>query len=135
MIPETIKILYAEDDMDLHVITRLALEDCPQFQLQTCINGQEAVDALARFRPDLIILDVMMPKMDGVTAFNVIRSMPEFAQVPIVFLTARIQPAEVETYKQLGAINVIGKPFDPVALPHIIEEIWTKYRRSLKESR
>ncbi len=121
---KAIKILYAEDEEILRKIVKYALETLGGFQVETCADGFQAIEAVKEFNPDMIILDVMMPGMDGLLAFEKIRVMPEAADTPIAFMTARIQPDEVEVYRRLGAVNVIGKPFDPSQLSQIVQEIW-----------
>lgn len=120
-----ITILYAEDEEILQKIVKYALERFGNYSVMTCDDGTQAVAAALKYRPDLIILDVMMPGKDGLTAFEEIRAIPEVADTPIVFMTARIQPDEVEVYRKIGAVNVIGKPFEPSHLPDIISEIWS----------
>jgi two-component system, OmpR family, response regulator len=126
------KILYAEDDESLHKIAKVIIERIGGYELHICSDGQEAVEAVRDFRPDLIILDVMMPRMDGITAYGEMQAIPEARNVPVVFMTARIQPNEVAAYRQLGVTKVIAKPFDPIALPEILEEIWLEHRVQLE---
>lgn len=121
------KILYAEDDQDVRKIAAMAIQRLGGFELELCADGHEAIRAAPRVGADLIVLDVMMPGLDGLATVRRLRTMPETAQTPVVFMTARIQPSEVEFYRKLGVINVIGKPFDPVALPGILREIWSNY--------
>jgi len=78
------------------------------------------------YKPDLILLDVMMPGMDGIATFNALKSMPEFTATPVVFMTAKVQVNEVQSYKDLGALEVISKPFNPMELPDLLREIWQK---------
>ena len=109
-------VLLVEDDPDIQMITRLILEKKGRFYVRTSANGFEALAALQEFRPDLILLDVMMPGMDGVATMQALRASPAYAQIPVVFMTARVQPAEVEFYYSLGATDVIAKPFEPMWL-------------------
>lgn len=119
-----IKILYAEDEEILQKVVKYSLETFGNFEVETCEDGETAIAAIESFQPDMIILDVMMPGMDGLLAFEEIRKLPKAEGKPIAFMTARIQPDEVEVYRKLGADNVIGKPFDPGELPRIVREIW-----------
>ncbi|WP_424929367.1 response regulator [Amaricoccus tamworthensis] len=121
---EPIKILYAEDEEILQKVVKYSLETFGDFKVETCDDGETAIAAVERFQPDMIILDVMMPGMDGLLAFEEIRKLPNAEGKPIAFMTARIQPDEVEVYRKLGADNVIGKPFDPGELPKIVLEIF-----------
>ena len=119
------KILYAEDDPDIQVIAKMALETVGGFELCVCNSGSEAVENAVGFAPDLILLDVMMPGMDGPTAMQEIQKDPALAGIPVVFMTAKVMPSDIAGYKALGATDVISKPFDPMALPEQIREIWS----------
>lgn len=112
---EVLTVLYAEDEADIREITQFALED-EGFQLTECASGQEALDRATTLTPDLILLDVMMPGMDGPTTLVKLRKLPHLAKTPVIFMTAKIQPDELEKYKALGAAGVISKPFDPLTL-------------------
>jgi two-component system OmpR family response regulator len=88
------------------------------------------LDKVAGFQPDLILLDVMMPEMDGPTTLKAFRKMPEANEILVIFMTARSQTHEVEEYMELGAIDVIRKPFDPITLCDQIKKIWEQYNGS-----
>ena len=120
-------ILYAEDEEDIRVIAQIALEDIGGFSVQYCANGIEALDVARSFVPDLLLLDVMMPEKDGPTTLLELRNMSEFTSVPVIFMTAKIQANEIESYKKLGAIDVITKPFDPLTLADLIKKAWETY--------
>ncbi len=118
------RILYVEDEPDIREIARLALEMVGGFNVRLCASGDEALKAIAGFQPQLILLDVMMPGMDGPTTLQAIRQQPEYAQIPAIFMTAKVQPQEIEEYKALGALDAIAKPFDPMALAEQIRTLW-----------
>ena len=118
-------ILYAEDEPDIREIASMALESIGGFTLKVCNNGREAVEAAAECQPDLLLFDVMMPEMDGPMALAEIRKAPGMENIPIIFMTAKIQPQEVADYKGLGALDVIAKPFDPMVLAGRIQKIWS----------
>jgi len=120
------RILYVEDEPDIRMVAQLALEAVGGFTLEACSSGQEALEKIAAFRPQLILMDVMMPGMDGPTALARIRELPAFAGTPVVFMTAKVQPQEVASYKQLGAVDVVPKPFDPMTLASTLETIWER---------
>lgn len=120
------KILYAEDEPDIQSIAQMALEMMGGYTLKVCNNGQEALDAAEDFDPDLILLDVMMPSMDGPTALQEMRKIPALANVPVIFMTAKVQNQEIEEYKAMGAIDVIAKPFDPMSLSETILSLWER---------
>lgn len=121
-------ILYVEDDPDIRAIAELALGTVGGFQLLPCRGGQEALETLGSTRPDLILLDVMMPGMDGPETFRAIRRQEDHADIPVVFMTAKIQPNEVKDYLDMGALGVIAKPFDPMTLADQVRTLWQKTR-------
>jgi DNA-binding response OmpR family regulator len=118
------RILYVEDDIDIQAVARLALELIGGFTVEVFASGQEALDGAADFSPDLILLDVMMPGMDGPTTLQKLREQSSLAKTPVVFLTAKVQPDEMAHFKSLGAVDVIPKPFDPLKLSEQITAIW-----------
>jgi two-component system OmpR family response regulator len=119
---EILTVLYAEDEADIRSVTEFSLED-EGFELVPCASGQEAMDKAMTLTPDLILLDVMMPGMDGPTTLKKLRQLPHLATTPVIFMTAKVQPAEVAEYKVLGALGVISKPFDPMTLADEIRKL------------
>ena len=120
------RILYAEDEPDIQAVAKLALEMVGGFQVLICSSGAEALEKVSSFAPDLILLDVMMPGMDGPTTLQNLRANPATAAIPVSFLTAKVQPAEVKQYQSLGALDVIAKPFDPMTLSDQVKQIWRR---------
>lgn len=120
------RILYVEDEPDIQAVARLALENLGGFTVEVCSSGKEALDKIEMYKPDLVLLDVMMPGMDGPTTLSELRKMPCCKDTPVVFMTAKVQPQEVAYYLSLGAIDVIPKPFDPMALADKVRGIWDK---------
>ncbi len=118
------RLLYVEDDPGIQAIVRLTLEDLGGFTVLTCSSGHEAVAAAAGFRPDLMLLDVIMPEMDGPATLVALRRIPELATVPVIFMTAKNDPSELDSLRELGAIAIIGKPFDPITLCDEIRDAW-----------
>lgn len=118
------RILYVEDEPDIQAVARLALEAVGGFTVEVCSSGEEALGKAQQFAPDLILLDVMMPGMDGPTTMQALRKLPALETTPVVFMTAKVQPQEVAQYKDLGAIDVVAKPFDPMTLADSIRAIW-----------
>lgn len=118
------RILLVEDEEDIRAVAEVALEVVGGFNLKTCGSGQEALDSIPEFAPQLIILDVMMPGMDGPETLRALRKLPGYADTPAVFMTAKVQSEEVESYLAAGAVSVIPKPFDPMALSDRVLEIW-----------
>lgn len=127
MMTELKRILYAEDEPDIQAVAKIALETVGSFELKICNNGEEALANAVSYAPDLLLFDVMMPGMDGPTAYQAIKELPELANTPVIFMTAKVQPAEVTEYKNMGAIDVIAKPFDPMTLAEQIQTIWQQY--------
>ena len=119
------RILYVDDDPDVRQVAKLALEAVGGFTLECCSSGDEALRALPRFRPDLIVLDVMMPGMDGPTTLSKLRELPEASGVPAMFMTAKVQPEEIVELKQVGVLGIIPKPFDPMTLAQTVRELWS----------
>jgi CheY-like chemotaxis protein len=122
------RILFVEDDPDIQTVARMALETVGGFTVLTCGSGAEALACAAGFAPDLILLDVMMPGMDGLATLEALRRTPPVADTPVVFMTAKVQAQEVARYRELGAVDVISKPFDPMALADSVQAIWSRLR-------
>jgi len=120
------RILHVEDEPDIREITKLALQEVGRFLVESCGSGNEAMETVSAFKPDLILLDVMMPGMDGPTTFQSLRALPELTDVPVIFMTAKAQAREIQHLKALGALDVIVKPFDPMTLSDTIREIWAR---------
>lgn len=118
------KVIYVEDEADIREIAQLALELVGGYEVQIYASGQEAITKAVAFKPELIILDVMMPSMDGPTVLHKLREIPDFISTPVIFMTAKVQPSEVAALIALGALAVIAKPFDPMTLAHQISTIW-----------
>jgi CheY-like chemotaxis protein len=111
-----LRILHVDDEPDIREVVEMALGLDPIFSVRGCGSGEEAVSAASAWKPDLILLDVMMPVMDGPTTLSRLREKSNTATIPVVFMTARAQPRELERFISLGAEGVIAKPFDPMTL-------------------
>lgn len=120
------RILYVEDEPDIRMVAQMALQAVGGFTVIACASGQEALDAAPGAGADLLLLDVMMPGMDGPTTLKGLRQLPATADTPVIFMTAKVQAAEVAVYKGLGALEVIPKPFDPMELSTQIQRIWAE---------
>jgi CheY-like chemotaxis protein len=118
------RILYVEDDHDIQLVARLALEAVGGFEVRLCSSGEEGLAAATADPPDLLLLDVMMPSMDGPSTLSAMREVESLANVPAVFITAKVQPNEVDHYISLGALGIIAKPFDPMTLADTVRSIW-----------
>lgn len=121
------RVLYVEDEPDIQAVARVALQTVGGFTVKICSSGEEALREIKGFDPELILLDVMMPGMDGPGTLAALRSIPEFDRIPVAFMTAKVQPSEVEHYKSLGALDVVAKPFDPMKLADQIRHIWSAH--------
>ncbi len=119
-------LLCAEDNPDLRLILEAAL-GFGGLKAIICESGVEALAQLADHTPDLILLDVMMPGLDGPETLQALRKLPQTQNTPVIFVTARAQPSEIQDYLALGAIAVIPKPFDPAMLANRIKEIWREH--------
>ena len=119
------RILHVEDDPSIQAVARVALEAVGGFQVLSCSSGQDALDQVQGFAPDFILLDVMMPGMDGPQTLARLSQLVDIGQVPVAFMTAKVQPAEIAHYRDLGARDVIIKPFDPMQLAAQVRKIWS----------
>jgi len=124
MPPPLCRILYVEDEPDIRAIAQMALEAVGGFSVIACASGSEALAAAATAQADLLLLDVMMPGMDGPDTLKALRALTATANTPVIFMTAKVQAAEVAQYRELGAIDVLHKPFDPMELSAQIQRIW-----------
>lgn len=122
--PELSKVLYVEDEPDIQAVARIALETVGGLEVEVCSNGEEALARAGAFDPDLIMLDVMMPGLDGPDTLAALRRLPGFESKPVIFMTAKVMEAEVHRYYELGAIGVIPKPFDPMSLAERVKALW-----------
>lgn len=118
------RLTYVEDEPDIREITQIALSQLGGYELDVCSSGPEAILRTPAFRPDMIILDVMMPGMDGIETFHKLREIPELTKTPIVFMTAKAMPRETDLYHSMGAADVIAKPFNPLTLSLRVQDIW-----------
>lgn len=119
-------VLHVEDDEDIREISRVALETVGGLRLVQCGSGLEALERLESYTPDLILLDSMMPGMNGEQTLLRIRSIKRCAKIPVVFVTARVHDEARTNYMQLGAVAVIVKPFDPLTVAEELRKIWER---------
>ena len=124
--PQAIKILYVEDEPDIQTIAQMALEVVGGFDVRICSSGEEALQVITEFAPAIVLLDVMMPGMDGMETYQALRQKPDCVNLPVVFMTAKVQSHEIQQYRDLGAIDVICKPFDPMTLATEVQAILDK---------
>lgn len=125
--PPLSRILLIDDDPDIGEIVKLALEGVGGYTVEVCRRGEEAVEAASAFTPGLILLDVMMAGMDGPATLQALHEAAETAAVPVVLMTAKTLPSEIRQFREMGAVDVIPKPFDPMTLAETVSSIWTRY--------
>lgn len=124
------KVMCIEDDTDLRLILDFSLSKIGGYEVKCCEGGQPALDEVSEFRPDLILLDVMMPGLSGPETLQALRLMPATKGVPIVFMTAKAMIEEVTELLEYGATGVIVKPFNSVTLSNDIRLYWEHGRAS-----
>lgn len=131
-LPETMKrnelrtVLYVDDEPDIREVVEMSLALVDGLQVHTCDSGARALQEVQQLRPDLVLLDVMMPGMDGPATLVQLRQLPHSAHIPVVFMTAKAMPQELQRLIQLGAAGMIAKPFDPMRLGEQLLAIWDK---------
>lgn len=122
-------VLYVDDEPDIREVVEMSLLLVEGLSVHVCESGERALELLPQLRPDLVLLDVMMPGTDGPTTLQRMRANPALAHVPVVFVTAKAMPQEVARFRELGAIAVIPKPFDPMQLGRQVTKIWGEIDR------
>jgi len=120
------RVCYVEDDEDIQRIVRMTLERVGKMTVEVVGDPTLAIEAMSAFRPDLVMLDWMMPKMDGPTLFRQMKLRPETKALPVVFITAKASQHDLDELIALGAAGVISKPFSPRDLPGQLRDIWAK---------
>ena len=120
-------IVYVDDEPDIREVVQLSLELTEGLQVHTCESGEQALRMVPQLRPDLVLLDVMMPVMDGPATLQRLRAQQSLVELPVIFMTAKIQPHEMAHYRMLGSAGVIAKPFDPATLARRVRELWREY--------
>lgn len=121
-------ILYVEDDASIAETAVMALEDLGGFNVTHCASGREALQRIEGVAPQLILMDVMMPGMDGPETLTQLRRLPGVRDIPVVFMTAKAQKHEQDAYLAIGAVGVVVKPYDPLTLSSDIVEMWQRAR-------
>jgi two-component system, OmpR family, response regulator len=118
------RICYVEDDEDIQRIVRMSLERVGKMTVAVVGDPTQAIETITEFRPDLVMLDWMMPVLDGPTLFRQLKLRPETRELPVVFITARASQRDLDELKTLGATATISKPFSPKDLPDQLRAIW-----------
>ena len=120
------RICYVEDDEDIQRIVRMSLERVGKMTVEVIGDPTLALDAITAFKPDLVMLDWMMPKMDGPTLFREMKQRPDLSALPVVFITAKASQQDLDQLLRMGAVGAISKPFSPKDLPDQLRAIWAK---------
>lgn len=120
------RILHVDDDEDIRVIVKMALELVGQFEVAQFSSGADALQGAAAFKPQMFLLDVMMPEMTGEETWKNLRKIPGFEHIPAVFLTAKAEEAFAERLLAQGCLAVITKPFDPIDLCTQLSQHWAE---------
>ena len=120
------RICYVEDDEDIQRIVRMSLERVGKMTVDVVSDSMTAIARMTSFKPDLVMLDWMMPGMDGPTLFRQMKLRPETTALPVVFITAKAAQRDLDELMVMGAIATISKPFSPKDLPEQLREIWKK---------
>jgi CheY-like chemotaxis protein len=120
------RICYVEDDEDIQRIVRMSLERVGKMTVEVVGDPTLAIEAITSFKPDLVMLDWMMPKMDGPAVFRQMKLRPETRALPVVFITAKAAQRDLDELMKMGATATISKPFSPKDLPDQLREIWKK---------
>jgi two-component system, OmpR family, response regulator len=120
------RVCYVEDDEDIQRIVRMSLERIGKMTVEVVGDPTKAIDAMKIFKPDLVMLDWMMPAIDGPTLFRQMKARPETSGLPVVFITAKAAQRDLDELTSLGAAGTISKPFSPKDLPEQLRAIWRK---------
>ena len=120
------RIMVVDDDPDILSIAQIALEAMGGFTIETCSSGQEAVNRVKVFKPDMILLDATMPGMTGPETLAALCAQQRADTPPVVFFTGRVRSDDLAMFDQLGAVGVVEKPFDPTSLAGTVRDIWAR---------
>ena len=120
------RVCYVEDDEDIQRIVRMSLERIGKMTVEVVGDPTTAIEAMGRFKPDLVMLDWMMPVLDGPALFKLMKTRPETSALPVVFITAKAAQRDLDELAAMGAAGTISKPFSPKDLPDQLRAIWAK---------
>jgi CheY-like chemotaxis protein len=117
------KVLIVDDDPAIQRMAMMSLSRIGKWEVVVAESGQQAIEEAQKAIPDVILMDVMMPRMDGPSTLRLLQQHEDLARVPVIFMTAKVLREEMESYTELGAAGVIKKPFDPLTLPASIRKL------------
>jgi len=112
----TRRVLIVDDEDDIREVAQISLEMVAGWEVLTAASGSEGLEIASAVQPDAILLDVMMPDMDGLATFQKLQADPVIRQIPVILLTAKLQPSDRKRFSELGVAGVLAKPFDPLEL-------------------
>lgn len=118
------RICYVEDDEDIQRIVRMSLERVGKMTVEVVSDPLVAIERMLAFKPELVMLDWMMPGLDGPALFRKMQELPETKALPVVFITAKASQRELDELRALGALGTISKPFSPKDLPEQLRALW-----------
>jgi two-component system OmpR family response regulator len=118
------RLLHIDDESDIREVVKVSLELVGGFEVDLAVSGAEGLVKARNQKPDIILLDIMMPGLDGPATLRALREDPQTSEIPAIFMTAKVQVHEVAQFMALGALGVIPKPFDPMTLPDQIRSLW-----------
>lgn len=121
------RILHVEDDPSIRLVTSLTLEKVGKFTVLSCDGGPAALEKAGAFDPQVLLLDVMMPGMDGPTTLAALQQQMDLSGRLVLFMTAKVQQQEIDHYRSIGAWAVIMKPFDPMTLANEVRRHWQDF--------
>ena len=122
------RILLVEDDPDIQTIAKASLESVGGFEVRVCGQAEKAVREAAEFLPQMILLDIMMPVMDGPMVLRALKKHDACRGIPVVFMTAKVQDEDTGLFKDQEIAGVIGKPFDPMTLSRTVNALWERFQ-------
>lgn len=120
------KMIIADDEEGILDIIKYCFEEMKGVEIKYCRTGEEVIREALNFKPDLVLLDYMMPGMDGAATLEAMRLIPALSKTPVIFITAKVQKEEIGSYTQMGVKDVIVKPFDPMKIVEIVNSCWEK---------
>ena len=126
------RVLVVEDDADIQKVIRMSLKMRGVEEIVIVDSGTECIEKLSSFTPDVVLLDIMMPHVDGYETCRRLKENPETRRIPVVFLTARVQKADRDRGMKMGAAGYLNKPFDPMTLHDQICAVLTRHESGEK---
>jgi len=121
------RVMHVEDDESIRMITSITLESVGSLEVLSCESGFLALEKFEEFQPQVILMDVMMPDLDGPETLEKIKAQFDLSNIMVLFMTAKVQHEEVAHFKAIGGYAVIEKPFDPMTLSEKIQGFWESF--------